>query len=184
MTKTETPQPQPQAQQPQYQSQEPVPQNTPYQQQPVAQQYFAQPQAAPVQYVVAAKSLKGKGGWLAFFMVLAALASLGYVTMFFNAFSTQNIPDLIFAPLMFALALACVILIALEMKIAKWLYIGFWATTVVYSTVSSIVNPSPLIPDDSRIAQVLSGLIGGIVGLVLISLYFITSKRVKETLIK
>lgn len=158
--------------------QQPVPPTTPYEQQPVAQQYFAQPQAAPVQYVVAAQSLKGKGGWLGFFMVIAGLASLGYVSMFFaDGVTNGNIAAMIFAPLLFIFSLAAVILIALEMKIAKWIYIAFWATSVVYTTVSSITS-------GNDVTQVASGTIVGIVILVLVSLYFVTSKRVKETLIK
>lgn len=163
---------------PEPQVQQPVPPTTPYEQQPVSQQYFAQPQAAPVQYVVQAQSLKGKSGWLAFFMVIAGLASLGYISMFFtDGIANKDVTAMIFSPLLFAFSLAAVILIALEMKIAKWVYIAFWATTVVYTTVTSIVA-------GNEATEVASTTVVGLVVLVLVSLYFITSKRVKETLIK
>lgn len=167
----------PQPQQPQNQIQEPVAQTTPYEQQPVSQQYFAQPQGAPVQYVVAAKSLKGKGGWLGFFMVIAGLASLGYAGQFINSFNNNDVLAVICAPILFAFAIAAVVLTALEKKIAKWAHIGFWAASLVVSLISGAVSGA----DATSIAT--AGVIQLII-VVFVALYFVTSKRVKETLIK
>jgi len=163
--------------QPQYQSQQPVPPTTPYEQQPVAQQYFAQPQAAPVQYVVQAQSLKGKSGWLGFFMVMAGLYSLAEVGIFFNSFATGRIVDTIFAPILCIAALAAVTLIALEMKIAKWVYIGFYVAACLYNDISAAVSGV----EATSLASIVTV---NIIVTVLVALYFITSKRVKETLVK
>lgn len=166
----------PQPQQPQ-QPQQPVAPNTPYEQQPVSQQYFAQPQAAPVQYVVAAKSLKGKGGWLAFFMIIAGIASLSYAAQFINSFNNNDVMAVISSRILFAFAIAAVILIALEKKIAKWVYIAFWAASLIFSLISGAVAGA----DATTIAT--AGVIQLVI-LVFVTLYFLTSKRVKETLIK
>lgn len=163
--------------QPQYQSQEPVAPTTPYEQQPVAQQYFAQPQAAPVQYVVQAQSVKGVGGWLLFFAIIAGLAALGYIGIFFASFAENKIVDTMFAPILFGLALASVTFIALEKKLAKILYPTFWAVSVIYSITTSIVAGTEAVTVAS--AAVTGFVIAGLVGL-----YFFKSKRVKETLIK
>lgn len=167
-------------QQPQNQPQTPqtpVPPTTPYEQQPVSQQYFAQPEAAPVQYVVAAKSLKGKGGWLAFFMIIAALASLGYATQFISSIQNNDVTTVIFSPILFVFALAAVILIALEKKIAKWVYIAFWSVSLIFGIVSGAVA-------GSSASSIATAAIVQLIILVFVTLYFVTSKRVKETLIK
>ena len=159
-----------------YQPQEPVAPTTPYEQQPVAQQYFAQPQAAPVQYVVQAQSLKGKSGWLMFFMIIAALSSLGYASVFFKSLSDGNIVDTIFSPIMFVLALTALTLIALERKVGKWAYIGFWGMSFIYGVVAGFA-------DGEELTKIATTAVVTLVVLGIVTLYFITSKRVKETLI-
>ena len=163
-------------------NQAPVTPDPKHAQQPVNQAemasgYFAQPQAAPVQYVVQAQSLKGKGGWLGFFMVVAALYALAEIGIFFSSFTTGRVIDTVFAPILCLAALAAVILIALEMKIAKWVYIGFYVAACIYNDVSAIIAGS----STSQIATVITV---NLVVTIFVALYFVTSKRVKETLVK
>ena len=157
-----------------------APAPTPYEQQPVQQQYFAQPNAAPVQYVIATQSLKGLRGWLLFFTVISGLAALGYIGITITAFSNisaDTIADVIFAPLLFLAATASVVLTALEMKIAKYTFIGFYAVAYLYQIISAAVKGA------DATSLITSIMVGGL-WVLFVSLYFITSKRVKETLVK
>ena len=158
----------------------PTPAPTPYEQQPVQQQYFAQPNAAPVQYVIATQSLKGLRGWLLFFTVISGLAALGYIGITITAFSNvsaDTIAEVIFAPLLFLAATASVVLTALEMKIAKYTFIGFYAVAYLYQIISAAVKGA------DATSLITSIMVGGL-WVLFVSLYFITSKRVKETLVK
>ena len=161
---------------------------TPEQQQTVtAQQYFAQPQAAPVQYVVMAESLKGVKGWLLFFTIGFGLAGLSYISMFFAAMtdlgSASNIINLIFAPILAALAIATVVFISMEKQLGKWLAVGTLGVGAVYGVVNSIVAAVAGMNSDS-IPLLMSGIVTGLILQGLIILYFFVSKRVKETLVK
>jgi hypothetical protein len=158
----------------------PTPAPTSYEQQPVQQQYFAQPNAAPVQYVIATQSLKGLRGWLLFFTVISGLAALGYVGMTIAAFSNvsaDSITEVIFAPLLFLAATASVVLTALEKKVAKYTFIGFYVVAYLYQIISAAVKGA------DTTSLITSIMIGGL-WVLFVSLYFITSKRVKETLVK
>jgi len=157
----------------------PAPTQTPYEQQPVQQQYFAQPNAAPVQYVIAAQSLKGNRGWLLFFTIISALAALGYVGITIAAFSnisTDSIAEIIFAPILFIGAVASVVLTSLEKKIAKYTFIGFYALAYIYQIISVAIKGADA-------ASLISSVMIGGLWVLFVSLYFLTSKRVKETLI-
>lgn len=181
-------QPAPQPEQPQTYGPAPAAPATPYQQQPVNQQYFAQPQAAPVQYVVMAESLKGIKGWLLFFTICFALSGIAYITVFFTAMldlsTASAIVNLIFAPLVAAASIASTVLIAMQKKIAKWVAIGTLGIYALFSTVNVIVQFAVGASDAASSAPLLISAI--LVSLVLYGLwmlYFVTSKRVKETLI-
>lgn len=172
----QAPKPQPD----QYAQPTPEQQQVPYQQQPVQQQYFAQPNAAPVQYVIAQQSLKGLRGWLLFFTIVSGLAALGYVGMLVNTFSTfsaDKVADVIFLPLLLAAAVASVVLVALEKQIAKYVFIGFYGVAYLHSVISSIIV-------GTEVATLITSIIVGGLWVLFVSLYFMTSKRVKETLIK
>lgn len=185
------------AQQPQYAPQPdpsaqygpaPQPQDTPYQQQPVNQQYFAQPQAAPVQYVVMAESLKGIKGWLAFLTILMGLGGILFTLVFFGSLldisTAAGVVSVIFAPVVAILSIAAVILINLQKKIARYFSIASYMTGAAYLSVLQIVLSASEPSSDSNnvttcIAVVALFLLTG----ALMSLYFILSRRVKETLV-
>lgn len=163
-----------------YQAPTQAQQQAPYEQQPVQQQYFAQPNAAPVQYVVQAQSLKGNHGWLGFFMIIAGLMALTYAGLLVNAFSSLNdasaIITAIFSPILLVAAVASVALIAMEKRIARHVYIGFAVLVLLYNITTTATT-------GNGTAIVSGALVGGI-WLTFVILYFITSKRVKETLVK
>jgi len=194
MAKQQTQQPQ---QQPQYAPQPdpnaqygpaPQPQNTPYEQQTVNQQYFAQPQAAPVQYVVMAESLKGIKGWLAFLTILMGLGGILFTLVFFGSLldisTAAGVVSVIFAPVVAILSIAAVILINLQKKISRYFSIASYMTGAAYLSVLQIVLSASEPSSDSNnvttcIAVVALFLLTG----ALMSLYFILSRRVKETLV-
>ena len=166
----------------------PQPQDTPYQQQPVNQQYFAQPQAAPVQYVVMAESLKGIKGWLAFLTVLMGLGGILFTLVFFGSLldisTAAGVVSVIFAPVVAILSIAAVILINLQKKIARYFSIASYMTGAAYLSVLQIVLSASEPSSDSNnvttcIAVVTLFLLTG----AFMSLYFILSRRVKETLV-
>lgn len=166
----------------------PQPQDTPYQQQPVNQQYFAQPQAAPVQYVVMAESLKGVKGWLAFLTVLMGLGGILFTLVFFGSLldisTAAGVVSVIFAPVVAILSIAAVILINLQKKIARYFSIASYMTGAAYLSVLQIVLSASEPSSDSNnvttcIAVVALFLLTG----AFMSLYFILSRRVKETLV-
>lgn len=183
----------------------PQPANTPYQQQSVNQQYFAQPQAAPVQYVVMAESLKGLKGWLMFFTVLFGLQALGMIMVFFGSMlvsaSAASIVAMIFSPFIAAAAIATVVLISMGKKLGKWAAIGTIGLSTLYSIIGSIiafVSPaatrassydadyyysSSSVSAESSVPMLIATILATIVVSALYSLYFINSRRVKETLV-
>lgn len=164
----------------QYAQPTPEQQQVPYQQQPVQQQYFAQPNAAPVQYVVAQQSLKGLRGWLLFFTIISGLAALSYVGMLVNTFanfSADKAADVIFLPLLLAAAVAAVVLVALEKQLAKYVFIAFYAVAYLYGIISNAIM-------GMEVAALVTGILVGGLWVLFVSLYFMTSKRVKETLVR
>lgn len=164
----------------QFETPTPEQQQVPYEAQPVQQQYFSQPNAAPVQYVVAQQSLKGLRGWLLFFTVISGFMALYYVSAVvttFAHFTTDKLSDAIFTPLLLAGAIAAVVLTALEKRMAKYAFIIFYIVAYIYQVINLAMH--------SRSGEMLmtSVLTGGIWVLFII-LYFVSSKRVKETLVK
>lgn len=167
--------------QPEY-NQPPVPPQTPYEQQPVNQQYFAQPQAAPVQYAVVAKSLKGVGGWLLFWVIVFALSAVGYITAFFRGLDGGQNNDLVtvlFSPVLTGLAIASVTLIVMQKKLGRYISIAFIGASTLYGIIHAIANRTAL---DST-ADIVGQIAGSILGGGLLAAYFIASRRVKETLV-
>lgn len=153
----------------------------PYEQQPVQQQYFSQPNAAPVQYVVSQQSLKGMRGWLLFFVLVSGLAAIAYVGLMvdtYASFSSDKTADAIFLPILIASSLATVILTAMSKKIAKFAFMAFYAVAYVYQIISVALG------DKVDGAELVSSILIGGIWLLFIVLYFLNSKRVKETLVK
>lgn len=165
-----------------YQQPTPAQQQAPYEQQPVQQQYFAQPNAAQVHYVIQAQSLKGLQGWLGFFMVAAGIFALSYATALVATVSSlenagpTEIVNVIFLPLLLAASITAVVLLALEKRIARYAYIGFGSLVLLHSIVSTATTGDA--------ALVMTGFLSGAIWLTFVILYFVTSKRVKETLVK
>lgn len=158
----------------------PEQQQAPYEQQTVQQQYFAQPNAAPVQYVIAQQSLKGLRGWLLFFTIAAGVYAFGTISIFIESlvsFTSTQIVDVILTPFLFASAVAAIVLTALEKKLAKFVFIGMFVLAYLYGIITNAVSGL------QAAALISSILVGGLM-VGLISLYFLTSKRVKETLVK
>ncbi len=179
-------------------------QEAPAQPQPVMQQ---QPQPQQVQYVVMEKSNKGIGGWLIFWLVMFGLAAIGYITTFFasmlNLDEATGVVSLIFSPLLAVGYIMSIVMIAMEKKIGKlitWITLGVSGLysivnmIVAYATASQAVSSYSRYRSysyreyDSDVQQALPLLIGMILVTIvihaLVALYFILSKRVKETLVK
>ena len=169
------------------------------------------PQPAQIQYVVAQQSLEGISGMLLFWIIIFGLAGVSYATMFFaSAFNPlvnstgAGIVGIIFSPLIAAASLYTVVLIAMRKKLAIWASIitsgvmalnSIVSTIVIAATAGSAINTIATDYDmvSSSYTQAASSVItgaaiGAIVGTLiyggLVALYFLTSKRVKQTLVK
>ena len=152
------------------------------------QQYFAQPSAAPVQYVVMANSLKGVKGWLAFLTVLMGFGGIIYTLMFFGAVLRLSSPEgavsIIFAPIIAILSFTAVVLISLQKKVGRYLAIAAYMTSASYLTLLQIITTSTASDYNAeKIVSAVSGIFIYFIIAGLFSLYFMVSKRVKETLV-
>ena len=152
---------------------------------PPAQQWQqAPPYQAQIQYVVAQKSLDGIGGWLMFWLVIFALASIGYVGMFFTALGQEvKAPTdtllMIFAPILAAIYLTSTIFIAQRKKkgiITSMTAIGIGTLYQVINLIIETIN-------EGNVSESIGSVIAAIMFGGLMILYFVTSKRVKATLI-
>ena len=169
------------------------------------------PQPTQIQYVVAQKSLEGISGMLLFWIIIFSLTAIAYVSTFFVTITDPSlnstgagIATMIFSPFIIASTLFAVTLIAMRKKLAIWASIGAAGIMLLSSIISVIVTATSeqsIVSDavdfygDSItvIANTASSEITGaaiasiMVSLVyggLIALYFLTSKRVKQTLVK
>lgn len=156
--------------------------HAPYLQQPVQQQYFAQPGAAPVNYIVQAQSLKGIRGWLLFFMICTGLGALGLGGQLPWVFEHGGVISQIFVPLLLVGSIAAVVTCAMELRIGKWVFIGLSIAWLAYNVTQTIDTANSLSYYSGSAATgtiILSAIFTGF-----LVLYFLTSKRVKETLVK
>lgn len=166
----------------------PQSQQTPYEQQPVNQQYFAQPQAAPVQYVVMAESLKGVRGWLLFFVIVLGCGAIGSIGSFFTSITDlaepTNVVNAVMLPFVILASIAAVVLIALQKRLGRWmamLAIGIVMAYAVTTQITEYATSSGIQRMD--IPLLISTIISALLMLGGVMLYFIVSRRVKETLI-
>lgn len=180
---------------------------------PVPPQAYAQaPQPVgmppqPTQYIVMQQSLKGVGGWLIFWLICFGFAAIGYIYSFFasmlNLSSAPAIVSLIFAPLLAAGYITSIVLIAMQKRLGRlltWITLGVSAvfsvvnTIVAYVTVSSAARSfdtyyssyssySTSSVVEKSLPLVIATILVSLVVHALIALYFILSKRVKETLV-
>lgn len=189
-----------QATQPQYYQQQPTDPNMQQPYQPVMQ--------PNTQYVIMQQSLQGVSGWLIFFLICFGIAALGYIWTFFAsmlALSTAvGIVGLIFSPILAGGYITSVVLIAMRKRLGKLITLITLGVSAVFTVISNIVayvmvsdvasaiDRSYSIYSSSDYASttvahslplLIAGIVVSIVTHALIALYFILSKRVKETLV-
>ncbi|MDO5343581.1 MAG: hypothetical protein Q4F02_01600 [Candidatus Saccharibacteria bacterium] len=166
---------------------------------PAPVQASPQPQ---VQYVMMEKSLKGVGGWLIFWMILFSFAAISYISAFFaamlNLSSAASIIMLIFAPLLAIGYVASVVTMAMEKRIGKlltWVTLGVSAVhSVIVLIVSYVTSYSSYSrydygysysrTSDKELPMLIAMILISLLVHGLIALYFILSRRIKETLVK
>lgn len=141
-------------------------------------------QGQPVQYVVTQQSLRGVGGWLLFFAVLFGLSTIGYLGLFANALDGQTASGnkaviLIMAPLLAIAFLASVVMIGLQKKLAVIVTLVAIGLSALYTVVTALVDA-----DSGKMGSIVIGIIVALIVHGLLGLYFMQSRRVKETLIK
>lgn len=144
-----------------------------------------QPEQPQVQYVVSQQSLEGFDGGLALWLVLFALAGIGFLSAFFGALqhsdgSPANILLLIFAIPLSALSILSTTLISLRKKIAKWVSVATISTSALYFSLNTFIQAiSASNPEYAIVA-------GSILTIIIIHgfslMYFFVSKRVQLTL--
>lgn len=147
------------------------------------------PVAAPVQqiqYIVTEKSLKGIGGWLIFWMILFALAGIGYISIFFNTLGSSSgsaITTLLFAPILAIGFVTSVVLIAMAKKLGRVFSIVTLGVSALYSVVNILVAASNTY-FKTEPGTIIGGILISLVVFGLTILYFVASKRVQQTLVK
>lgn len=171
------------------------------------------PQPAPiqqVQYVVMQQSLKGVGGWLIFWLVCFGLAAIGYIWAFFAAMldlsAALSIVMLIFSPILAAGYITSIVLVSMQKRLGKviiWATLAASAVSSIVATIVSYITISDVARSYDKyssyydsyttysysastgkaLPMVIAGIIVTIVIHVLVALYFVLSKRVKETMV-
>jgi hypothetical protein len=161
--------------------------------------------------VVAQQSLEGIAGMLVFWIVIFSLTAISMASAFFMYVfnpavnSTANgIVTIIFAPIIAAACLYAVFLIANRKKLAIKVSIGAIGIMVLQSIISTIaisatantvidnLSSDSFMMTDTVAQTTQSALVGAAIGTImatlvyggLVALYFLTSKRVKQTLVK
>ncbi len=174
--------------------------------QPMMQQpQYAQPQQ-PVQYVMMQQSLQGVSGWLIFFLICFGLAAIGYIWSFFASMmilaTATGVVGLIFSPVLAGGYITSIVMIAMRKRLGKLITLITLGISTVFTIISSIIayavagdvastiDRSYSLYGDSlsstvsnSIPLLIAGIVVSIVIHALIALYFILSKRVKETLV-
>lgn len=165
------------------------------------QQSTPQPQVIQ-QYVVTEQSLKGLGGWLVFWIVMFSLASVGYLmafagllvadTTYTDGGTGARVLGLIFTPLLFLAYLASAVLIIMQKKMGRLAALVTLGISALYTVLGIIISYATAVNNTSQYSsssdQALPIVVASIfVTLILhglIGLYFVVSKRAKETLVK
>ena len=164
---------------------QPAPASTPAPMQPWPEQT---PTPAKIQYVVMQRSLNGIGGWLIFWMVIFSLNGLGFIARFFTQLTTgattaSEIVTTIFAPFIAISCIASVIVIALRKMYGKLASIASIGVMALYSVINSVITASEG-ASSAGVGAAVSGIIATIVFSGLMILYFVSSKRIKQTLVE
>lgn len=126
------------------------------------------------------------GGWLLFFTVCFAIGGLIYAGQLLNPGNTLNVT---LAVVVAVLSLVTVILIALKRRLGRWSAIAAYFAGAVHTTVLAVLSltaggPSPFgfIQPSTNNTLIPLGIYWVVIGLL--SLYFVVSRRVKDTLIR
>ena len=120
----------------------------------------------------------GIGGWLLFFAVIAGIVSTVQLVQFPGIIIEGNIKTILHSCLLIFAALSAFILIMLKKKIAKAAYIFFITVIPVGGLLVRIFQLHEPI-DTLAGAMVFIAII-----ITLVTLYFLKSKRVKNTLVR
>lgn len=169
------------------------------------------PQPTQIQYVVAQQSLEGIAGMLVLWIIIFSLTAISMVSAFFMYIfnpalnsTGSGIVTIIFAPLIAAACLYAVFLIATRKKLAIKVSIGAIGVMVLQSIINTIVisatastvvdelSSSSFMITEATTQTAQSALVGGAIAAImgtllyggLVALYFLTSKRVKQTFVK
>jgi O-antigen/teichoic acid export membrane protein len=162
----------------------------PNQPQPQIQYVQVPVQQVQVQAVKNIQDLHGLGGWLMFFLICFVLSSLSFFSVtIFGIFTPTNtvtsIVTAIFAPLIFSIAALSATLIILQQKIARYTSIAVYGVSVLFTattTITALTETS--ITGGAAWGSAIVSIFASLLVSGLLSLYFIQSKRVKETLVK
>jgi len=153
------------------QTQTNVPQSQPQQMQP-------QPQ-----YIVQAKSLDGLGGWLIFWLIVFGINGISYVALFFAAIDAGgsengSVLTMILGLPLAILFFAALATVAMQKKIGRTLSIAAIVGGGLFLAIMSVIE------GNDSLALTVSSVLTIMIGAGLFSLYFVASKRVKQTLVK
>ncbi|QQR51196.1 DUF2569 family protein [Candidatus Saccharibacteria bacterium] len=89
----------------------------------------------------------------------------------------------IFAPFLAITALGAVVFISMQKKLGKLAAMTYIGVAVLYSVINAIVSFASGVGSSSNIATLMGSIVGTIVFGGLMILYFVQSRRVKETLV-
>ncbi len=119
-----------------------------------------------------------------FWVIIFGLAGLGYISIFFTSMGASldgtGVIKMVFAPILAVASIASVVLISLEKKLGKFAAMGTIAAMALYAIITSIAEPS----NSDGPAAMVGAIMVALVLYGLWALYFVVSKRVKETLVK
>lgn len=153
------------------------------------------------QYVVTEQSLKGLGGWLVFWIVVFSLASVGYLMAFAgllvgsdygsDSVTGARVLGLIFTPLLFLAYLAASVLIIMQKKMGRLAALVTLGISALYTVLGIIVGYASSVSASSYYSSasekalpvVVASIFATLIMHGLIGLYFVVSKRAKETLV-
>ncbi len=156
--------------------------------QPLAQpaQDYQPPQQQPVQqaqYIVTQRSLNGIGGWLTFWIIAFSLSTISMISIFIAQISGEMVQQdtvlTVFSPILSLLSLGAVIGIIMRLKLGRWLAIASLLTGALYVTISTFINMIDGMLTAAITTVIITWIVNG-----LLSLYFVKSERVHQTLVK
>jgi len=141
--------------------------------------------SSKVQYVVQQKHVDGVGGWLVFYLIVFVLVGLSGISAFFESLTTlssaTSVVTAIFSPIITVGSIYSVVMIATQKKIGIKTSIATIGAGAVYGAVNIVVSAFETHSSDP-IAITVGSIVSTLVAGGLFALYFVVSKRVKQTL--